>query len=715
MRFKWLALLFLASCSWAQGSFVSITIQTPTGQAIAGASIALCASQPTTATPCGSSSLQATYTDVTLGTACTLNPTILGPTSGTGCTNPGQTNGYGVATIYATSGFRFYQSYGQGIVVPDVEPILFPSIAGVGGLFSNTTCGSLDANGLTDATCAVASNPFAWLSTGNPGAPHAWNFYFQTDMKNVGANNPYGLQVNGTFEVPASGQVATSMWSRASTVTVAGGNSGTGAARADRLRTILTGNTSFAGTMIGQAFDIPIITAGSTLTGDIVGWFCDSPTIAGTLTGNANCWQGGGSQNNTVYLATGHAANGAAFAGSGVDVNLLCWGANGTGGILYVPNNCLSAGTGTPNGVITGNPGAFYFDRTPGAGAFWIKQSGSNTNTGWVLGATAGTGVTGSGTLQTIPVWTGSGTSLGNSSISDNGTTVETTEQFTVLPVGANTIGITTTMSPNTCTGTSSATFDIVAFPGGCEATQSSLGVPASTGGLNASVFGEVSSQSSSLSSPALAGVYGYAHSIGANNWLAGTVGYARVTGNTGSVANAFGVVGIGANTSGNGGQNSTLLGGVYGQLLTKNSTVVAPFGTAYYADSPSLGTTHVTNIYGFYMADQTTGGASNPTPHGFWQAPSTAPNLFSGNTAIGAHLNQVATGNFAGMCAMSSGTSCTVALAAAYSGTPGCLVTVQSATVIAGGCTVSGTTVTITAASSNSSTWAAFLFGNPN
>jgi 3-deoxy-D-arabino-heptulosonate 7-phosphate (DAHP) synthase len=41
--------------------------------------------------------------------------------------------------------------------------------------------------------------------------------------------------------------------------------------------------------------------------------------------------------------------------------------------------------------------------------------------------------------------------------------------------------------------------------------------------------------------------------------------------------------------------------------------------------------------------------------------------------------------------------------------------VTVQSATVIAGGCTVSGTTVTVRAASSNSSTWAALLFGNPN
>lgn len=87
----------------------------------------------------------------------------------------------------------------------------------------------------------------------------------------------------------------------------------------------------------------------------------------------------------------------------------------------------------------------------------------------------------------------------------------------------------------------------------------------------------------------------------------------------------------------------------------------------------------------------------------------------FDSTVAVTGHLNQNTTGNWAGTCTMSTSTICTINLAAAYANTPGCIVTVQSATVIAGGCIVSGTTVTVSAASSNSLTWAAFIFGNPN
>ncbi|MGC2108235.1 MAG: hypothetical protein WA655_01880 [Candidatus Korobacteraceae bacterium] len=47
-----------------------------------------------------------------------------------------------------------------------------------------------------------------------------------------------------------------------------------------------------------------------------------------------------------------------------------------------------------------------------------------------------------------------------------------------------------------------------------------------------------------------------------------------------------------------------------------------------------------------------------------------------SQNTALAGHLNQTASGKFGGTCAMSSGTTCTVTLAAAYT-TPVCIVTV--------------------------------------
>jgi hypothetical protein len=65
------------------------------------------------------------------------------------------------------------------------------------------------------------------------------------------------------------------------------------------------------------------------------------------------------------------------------------------------------------------------------------------------------------------------------------------------------------------------------------------------------------------------------------------------------------------------------------------------------------------------------------------------------------------------GACTMSAGTSCTVTLSEqpAPPGLTHCLAQVQGATPIAAACSISGTTATVTAASSNSATWAVFIF----
>jgi hypothetical protein len=65
------------------------------------------------------------------------------------------------------------------------------------------------------------------------------------------------------------------------------------------------------------------------------------------------------------------------------------------------------------------------------------------------------------------------------------------------------------------------------------------------------------------------------------------------------------------------------------------------------------------------------------------------------------------------GVCTMSSGTTCTVTLNEQPS-TPAlthCVAQVQGATPVAAACSISGTTATVTAASSNSATWAVFIF----
>jgi len=87
----------------------------------------------------------------------------------------------------------------------------------------------------------------------------------------------------------------------------------------------------------------------------------------------------------------------------------------------------------------------------------------------------------------------------------------------------------------------------------------------------------------------------------------------------------------------------------------------------------------------------------------------------FNANIKVTGHVNQGATGDYAGKCSMSTSTSCTFSINTAYNSTPICIAQPQGSTAIAGACSVSSTTVTITAASSNSQTWGAILIGNAN
>jgi len=90
---------------------------------------------------------------------------------------------------------------------------------------------------------------------------------------------------------------------------------------------------------------------------------------------------------------------------------------------------------------------------------------------------------------------------------------------------------------------------------------------------------------------------------------------------------------------------------------------------------------------------------------------------LGNGSALLGGSLVQIA-GTLGGSCTMSAGTSCTVSITGTFVNTPLCVATEQSATVVAAGCVVTGSgsswTLTVSAASSNSAKWAAFVFGNP-
>jgi HK97 family phage portal protein len=84
-------------------------------------------------------------------------------------------------------------------------------------------------------------------------------------------------------------------------------------------------------------------------------------------------------------------------------------------------------------------------------------------------------------------------------------------------------------------------------------------------------------------------------------------------------------------------------------------------------------------------------------------------------NLAVTNHLNQAATKDFAGTCAMSSTSTCTVSLQHSYSSTPLCFVQATTNNTTGVYCAVSSNNAVVTAAATNSLTWQVLVIGNPN
>jgi len=73
-------------------------------------------------------------------------------------------------------------------------------------------------------------------------------------------------------------------------------------------------------------------------------------------------------------------ANGAEWAQISANVGFRVGNASTNG-----PGGAITAGTGSPNGAKVGYPGDLYLNLSGGAAqTLWVKESGSNTNTGWV-------------------------------------------------------------------------------------------------------------------------------------------------------------------------------------------------------------------------------------------------------------------------------------------------------------------------------------------
>lgn len=335
----------------------------------------------------------------------------------------------------------------------------------------------------------------------------------------------------------------------------------------------------------------------------------------------------------------------------------------------------------------------------------------------YVIGnAPAGGGtVTSTGTTGFLAEFTSS-TNIGNSPLHDvGGATISSADEIDWSLSNQRAILANTAASAGNCPSPGS-NFGIQ--NPGCIAITSSSSVPSNTTGVNADAIFLIQNNGVVSGTSLLTGVYGLGAFTNASSstFLNGVTGVSQ-TGTGGTVTNLNGVEGIaviGSGVSQSAG-TATTMSGVDGQVQNQ-STSTQTNAYALHARAPQfLSSSAVfTHTYGLFVEDQSAGGGtSNPDPHGIHQVGNT-PNEFQG------HINQIASGNWAGSCAMSAGTTCTFSITAAYTGTPLSFVSLDAAstppaTAISVKCAVSGTTVTITAGASNSLTWDCLLVGNPN
>jgi hypothetical protein len=153
-----LFLLFTAIAALGQGSVVTgvPTVTNALGQPLAGTTVAVCTADPGSPTVGGCAGTLATlYTDITIGTPCTGTAKPLSNPGGigTGCSNPGTTDGNGNAVAFAVQGQYWCEFYGGPISGVKVLPCVFPTTASAGSFtFINVTAsGTITAKTIEDA------------------------------------------------------------------------------------------------------------------------------------------------------------------------------------------------------------------------------------------------------------------------------------------------------------------------------------------------------------------------------------------------------------------------------------------------------------------------------------------------------------------------------------------------------------------------------------
>ena len=274
----------------------------------------------------------------------------------------------------------------------------------------------------------------------------------------------------------------------------------------------------------------------------------------------------------------------------------------------------------------------------PGLATGYLNWTGA----AWAFSAGAAGTVTGSGTANKIPRWT-SGTALGNSAITDNGSNLVTVnnEQFQVngpvMGVGPGTPALNIGQSAgNTSSACSNYNTDLThPFPLQCISSEFSF-TPDSSSTITSSWGAWVASASNAKS------VSNVMASLAATNLAQGTVNESRAihaaSVNIGTTSISTGVFAETLNSSSNS-QITTAraLYAVNAYLNNGGTPSGATNSYGLYVDSPNISgsTSTISHQYGIYVADQTVAGTGvNSDPWGIYEA-GTAPNRFGGSLTL--------------------------------------------------------------------------------
>ena len=213
----------------------------------------------------------------------------------------------------------------------------------------------------------------------------ALNIYLETAAQ-IGSTTYDGLQVNVGATITSNTSASAQHVDAAEFLVAASGSAVTlPQINAVKVRTLVEASTTVDNVVDVLAY-LPEFFG--TVT-NYYGILLDTPTGGGTVTN----YVGINSDLNTAGITVTNAFGGSFGGGttasgssaaiilddSSVNSGALAWGQAPT------IHCAIYSGTGSPNGVVTANPGSLYLNQSGGSSTtLYVKESGSGTNTGWV-------------------------------------------------------------------------------------------------------------------------------------------------------------------------------------------------------------------------------------------------------------------------------------------------------------------------------------------